>query len=138
LLKSRAGLDLLHVPYRGIPQALTDLLGGRLDVVFADPSTGLGMLREGKLKALAVTSLKRMPALPDVPTIAESGYPGFEIVPWLALFVPAKTPQPVIEKLAAMLAGYHRDDASIKYMETIGAEAFPANNREVTSFLSET
>lgn len=135
LLKSRAGISMLHIPYRGIPQAMTDLLGGRIDVVFSDPASGLGMIKDGQVKALAVTSLSRMPALPDVPTIAESGYPDFEIVPWLGLFVPVQTPQAVVDTLTQVLAGYHRDDVSTSYFDAIAVEPFHAGSQELTEFL---
>jgi tripartite-type tricarboxylate transporter receptor subunit TctC len=137
LIKARAAIDLLHVPYRGTPQALTDLLGKRIDVVFSDPATALGMIGEGKLKALAVTSSKRVAKLPEVPTIAESGFPGFEVVPWLALFAPAKMPAEVISRLRAALDVLHKDPATLAYMGNLGVDPFPATPEQLSAFVAE-
>ena len=99
LFKSAAGLDIRHVPYRGVMAAAPDLLGGRVSMVLSPMSIVLPLVREGKLRALAVTSLKRSPAAPEFPTIAESGYPGFEVVGWNGMFAPAKTPAAIVEAL---------------------------------------
>ena len=101
LFKSMAGVDLTHVTYKGSPQAAIDLIAGRLSLGFSNASTVLPHIRAGKLRAVAVTALKREPALPDLPTIAESGLPGFEATPWFALFAPAGTPTAIISKLNA-------------------------------------
>lgn len=99
LYKLAAKLDILHVPYKGTGTAITDLLGGRLDMMFATVSGGAAHVRSGKLRALAVTSAIRSPAYPDVPTIAESGLPGYEAQTWYGILAPAGTPAPVIAKL---------------------------------------
>jgi tripartite-type tricarboxylate transporter receptor subunit TctC len=87
------------VPYRGISQVMPDLLAGRVTMVFSSPTAALPLVREGKLRALAVTSLKRAAAVPDLPTMAEAGFPGFDATAWFALLAPAGTPEPVIAKL---------------------------------------
>ncbi|HEY6862918.1 MAG TPA: tripartite tricarboxylate transporter substrate binding protein [Burkholderiales bacterium] len=99
LFKSAAGIDIRHVPYKGVLAAMPDLLGGRVTMVFSPMAIVLPMVREGKLRALAVTSLKRSAAAPELPTIAESGYPGFEVAGWNGLLAPAKTPAAVVRAL---------------------------------------
>ena len=99
MLKSAAGLDIQHIPYKGVVAAIPDLLGGRVIMMFSPIPVALPMVREGKLRALAVTSLRRSSAAPELPTIAESGYPGFEVTTWSGLLAPAKTPAPIVGKL---------------------------------------
>jgi tripartite-type tricarboxylate transporter receptor subunit TctC len=101
LFKSAAGVDLRHIPYKGILAAAPDLLGGRVSMVFSPMSIVLPMVRSGKLRGLAVTSLARSPAAPELPTIAESGYPGFEVTGWNGLLAPARTPGAVVGALHA-------------------------------------
>ena len=99
LFKSVAGIDIQHIPYKGVVVAIPDLVAGRVAMAFTQPSFVVSMVREGKLRALAVTSLKRHAAFPQVPTIAESGYPGFEVVAWQGLVAPAGTPAAIVSKL---------------------------------------
>ena len=99
LLSSRAGLKMVHVPYRGTALAVADLLAGQVTMVFADPVSSLPHLQAGTLRALAVTTKQRSSVAPEVPTVAESGYPGFEAVAWHGILAPANTPQPIINKL---------------------------------------
>lgn len=99
LFRNSAELQMTHVPYKGAPQAIIDILGGRLPLMFTTMPTGVPPIRQGKLRALAVTSPAREPLLPDVPTMIESGYPAFEVVSWRGMYVPAGTPRPVIARL---------------------------------------
>jgi tripartite-type tricarboxylate transporter receptor subunit TctC len=101
LLKAMAGIDMLYVPYKSNPQAVTDLLGGQVQVFFGDISTALPPARAGKLKALAVSATKRSALAGDLPTIDESGLKGYELTAWFAAYAPAKTPAPIVEKLNA-------------------------------------
>ena len=91
-------IDIVHVAYRGGGPAMTDLLAGQIQLVFASPPTAIPQVHSGKLRALGVTSSTRSSAAPEIPTIAESGLPGFDAVSWFALFAPAGTPRPVIDK----------------------------------------
>lgn len=99
LLKHRAEINMVHVPYKGAPQAITDIIGGRLSLMFTTMPTGIPHIKAGKLRALAVTSGKRLPLVPDVPTMIEFGYPGFEVESWRGLFVPGGTPKKIIATL---------------------------------------
>jgi tripartite-type tricarboxylate transporter receptor subunit TctC len=96
-----AGTRFVHVPYKGTAAAINDLIGGQIELMFADFAISLPQVKAGKIKPLAVTSLQRHPFLPDVPTVAESGYPGFEALSWQGLFAPAGTPPAVVTKLNA-------------------------------------
>ncbi len=100
LFKQKAGIDMTHVPYKGGGPALNDVMGGQIPMYFANMASGLPHVKAGKLRALAITGSKRSPALPDVPTIAETGLPGYEVYEWNAIFAPAGTPAPVIAKIS--------------------------------------
>jgi tripartite-type tricarboxylate transporter receptor subunit TctC len=95
------GIDMTHIPYKGRATAIPDLLGGRVTMMFDNMPSSLPLVKEGKLRALGVTSLKRSPAAPEIPTIAEQGLPGFDAVSWFALFAPAGTPRAFIDRLQA-------------------------------------
>jgi tripartite-type tricarboxylate transporter receptor subunit TctC len=101
LFKSMAGVDLLHVPYKGTGQAVTDLVAGHVNLMFAPAQTVMPYVREGRLRALALTGSKRSETLPDLPTVAESGLPGYEAVGWFGLLAPAATPQATVAKISA-------------------------------------
>ena len=99
MLQQMAGIELNHVPYKSIPPALTDVISGQINMVYADMVTGTPQVKAGKVRALGVTSLKRDPLLPDVPAIAET-VKGFELIAWFALFAPEGTPRAVVDRLA--------------------------------------
>ena len=100
LFKSMAGVDMLHVPYKGTGQAVKDLIGGQIDVMFAPGETVMPQVKAGRLRALAVTSARRATAIPELPTVAEAGVPGYEAIGWFGLLAPAATPRAAIEKLS--------------------------------------
>ena len=103
LLKAQAGIDLLHIPFKGIPEALADTMAGRTQVFISPYASAINLVREGRAKAIAVTSRTRMPDLPDLPTVHEAGVPGYQWIFWYGLLAPAKTPQPIIDKLNAQV-----------------------------------
>ncbi len=101
MLKASTGLDMIHIAYKGTGPALNDVLGGQVTMFFSQMSSALPLIKQGKLKAIGVASLQRHTAAPEVPTIAEQGYPGFEAKAWYALFAPAGTPSDIVHKVAA-------------------------------------
>jgi tripartite-type tricarboxylate transporter receptor subunit TctC len=104
LFRQRAGLDMIHVPYKGGGPALQDVMGGQVPVFFANMASGLPHVKSGKLRALAVTGSKRSPGMPDLPTVAESGVPGYEVYEWNAVFAPAGTPADIVARTHAAIA----------------------------------
>ncbi|WP_407645021.1 Bug family tripartite tricarboxylate transporter substrate binding protein [Diaphorobacter caeni] len=104
LFKMMAKVDMVHVPYKGSAPAVTDLLGNQIAIMFDNMPSAISHVRAGKLRPIAVTTPKRSPELPDVPTIAEAGVPGYEATSWFGLFTTAGTPKPVVDKLSAALA----------------------------------
>jgi tripartite-type tricarboxylate transporter receptor subunit TctC len=137
MLKARLGFDMLHVAYRGSPQAMTDLIGGRIDVFFPDPASALGMLEERKFKVLAVTGTKRIRTLPEIPTIAELGVPNYDIVAWVAAFAPSGTPQPIVARLNKALNDLIQQPDMIAFIDRIGSDAFPTSPSELSTFVEE-
>lgn len=102
--RRQVGADTVHVPYKGDAPAMTDLFGGRIQYLFNNPVSAIGAAKGGKVRILAVTGEHRLPAIPDVPTMREAGFPGFEVVGWFAFFVRSETPRPIAEKLNAALS----------------------------------
>ncbi|MEI6201057.1 MAG: tripartite tricarboxylate transporter substrate-binding protein, partial [Enhydrobacter sp.] len=121
LFKIMAKVDLLGVPYKTQTQVIADLLGGRIDVTFSDFTTGLPSVRSGQARGLAVTSLQRYPGLEQYPTVAESGVPGYESRPWNAVYAPAGTPRPIIDKLNRLMREAVASEAYQRLMQiTLG------------------
>jgi tripartite-type tricarboxylate transporter receptor subunit TctC len=123
MLKQATGMDLLHVPYKGFGPALPDLLSGRVTVMMADLAPVGQQVRAGSLRALAATSLQRSPFLPEVPTVAELGNPGYEIDVWFGLFAPAKTPADIIARLNAEARKYLTSAEAKEAYGKVGHEA---------------
>jgi tripartite-type tricarboxylate transporter receptor subunit TctC len=134
LFRFREGIEMQHVPYRGMPQALTDVMGGQIDCVFADPASARGLVLDGKLRALAVTSSTRLETMPNLPTIAESGLPGYELTAWVGVFVRTKTPPEIITKLNSLVTGFVNSAEAKNYLTTIGATPFPSTPEELGAF----
>jgi tripartite-type tricarboxylate transporter receptor subunit TctC len=134
LFRFREGIEMQHVPYRGMPQALTDVIGGQIDCVFADPASARGLVQDGTLRALAVTSSKRLETMPDLPTIAESGLPGYELTAWVGVFVRAKTSPEIIAKLNDLVTAFINGPEARNYLATIGATPFPSTPQELGAF----
>jgi len=120
LLRARAGVDLLHVPYRGAAQSVNALYAGDVDTLFVGLAEAMGHVRDGRLRALAVTSPERSPALPDVPSLAEAA-PGYGVTIWYGLFAPPGTPDAVVARLAAEMAPLARGTPLADRMEASGA-----------------
>jgi tripartite-type tricarboxylate transporter receptor subunit TctC len=122
LFKSMAGVDMQHIPYKGSPPALQDVVGGQVTMTFDNITTAWPLAKAGKLRALAVTTAKRSSIAPDVPTLAESGLPGFEIGSWQGVFAPAGTPAPIVKRLNAEIVKIlHLPDVNEK-LAGLGAE----------------
>lgn len=120
LLNTSAGIRLVHVPYKGIPPAQTDLMGGQVQVMFDAVTSALPHIRAGRLKAIAVPDGVRYPVLPDVPTTAEAGVPGVQLVAWDGYFVPASTPPAIVERLHQAIRGAIADPAISAKMTSMG------------------
>lgn len=122
LFAETAGIELTHIPYKGSGPALTDLLGNHVAIYFSSLPPAIGLVKEGKLRALGVTGLKRSPIFPDVPTVAEQGLPGFEAVLHYGIVAPAGTPRPILDKLSAALRGALNSEEVHRRIATEGAE----------------
>ena len=133
LLKQLAGIDLLHVPYKGSGSVMPDLLGGQVSSLFAAMPTVTENIRAGRLRAIAVTTPKRFRGLPDVPTIAESGYPGYNFSSWFGVLAPAKTPQPVIARLHTEIIKSLKDPGVQQRLENY--EIFGSTPEELAYFI---
>lgn len=135
MLKSLAGLDITYVPYRSNPQAITDLLGGQINIVFADISTTLPQIKAGKVNGLAVSTAKRSVLAPDLPTMEEGGVKGYDLAAWFAAFVPAKTPRPVVDKLNQALTAAVNDPATKERLLAAGIEPETSTPDELKAFV---
>ena len=135
LFRSRAGVDLVGVPYKGSGPAMTDLLGGQVTLMLDSLASALPHIKAGKLKAIAMTSAARVPQLPEVPTIAESGFAGFEGVGWAGLVMPIATPRDIVEKISADVRRILQDPAMQARIADRGAVADPRNSAEFAAFV---
>ena len=122
LFLHRAGIAMTNVSYRGNSPALTDIVAGHLPTMFSNLSDALPHLASGAIRALAVSSDKRSPQLPEVPTVAEFGFPGFNVITWNGLVAPAGTPKPIIHRLAAEIARATKDPAFVARLASLGAD----------------
>lgn len=134
MLKQLAGIDVLHVPYRSNPLALTDLIGGHIDFMVTDTATGLPLVRAGQLRALGVSTSRRIPLLPEVPTIDEAGVRGYDMGFWFAAYVPTGTPQPVVVRLNELLHSAVRSATARSFFDTSGVEAWVSSPDELARF----
>ena len=136
LFKQRAGIDVIHVPYKGGGPALSDLLAGRIDMYPSVPSTALPHIETGKLRAIATTGLKRTSMLPNVPTVAESGYPGFEATNWYAFVAPAKTPDTVLDYWNREIVKVLNDPQVKADLAKHGLDPAPGTRRELADYIA--
>ncbi|MDD2547232.1 MAG: tripartite tricarboxylate transporter substrate binding protein [Burkholderiaceae bacterium] len=134
MLKQLAGVDLLHVPYKSNPLAITDLLGGQIDLMVTDTSTGVPQIKAGKLRALGYSTPRRSAQLPDVPTLEEAGVKGYDMGYWFAAYAPAGTPPAVVARLNEWLAAATRSAAARHFFDTAGSEAWTTSPEELARF----
>ncbi len=135
LLKMMAKIDIVHVPFKGGGPAMQAMLGGQIHAYMATPVAAGPHVKAGKAKALAVTGPQRDPLSPDVPTVAESGYPGYQATNWYAFVAPAKTPQPVIDRLNRELVAVLKDAQVIQLLRNQGVEPQPGTPAELAAFM---
>jgi len=135
LLKSMTGIDIVHIPYKGSAPAVIDLMAGNVSVFFSSVPVMVQHVRSGKLKALAVGSATRSPAAPDVPTVAESGVPGFEYVTWYGLFAPSGTPRAIVARLNEVTVKSLRLPQLDQQLRAQGSEPRPASPEETAKFM---
>src|SRR3954469_12471635 len=134
MLRSAAGIDIRHVPYRGSVPAMLDVIAGHIPFMIVDLQPALQQIREGKVRVLGVTTPKRVAAAPDIPTLAEAGLPGFELVAWQGVVAPAGTPRPIIDQLAAQIAKLVADPATRGRLTALSLE--PLTGSTPDSFAS--
>ena len=137
LSAQRAGVELIHVPYKGGSAAMLDLLSGRLDAYYATPTTSLQHVQTKKLIPLATTGLKRTDAMPDVPTMAESGYPGFNATNWYAFVAPAKTPAPILDRWNTEIVKVLNDPEVREQLNKHGLTPDPTTRQELADFMAK-
>jgi len=135
LFKRMAGIEMLHVPYRGAGPAFNDLIPGRVDVMFNNIGAVLPLIQGGKLRGLAVTTAKRTPAAPELPPIAEAGVPGFDVSSWYAFLAPARTPPDIIRRMHADTVAALSDPATRQKLEALGVVVRGSSAAELAAFL---
>ncbi len=135
LFKTMAGVDMLHVPYKGSAPALIDLIAGQVQVMFDNLPSSMQHIKAGKLRAIAVTSARRSPALPDLPTVAEAGLPGFEASSWFGMHAPAKTPRDIVSKLHVTVATALRTPEMVTRLSGLGADPVGNTPEQFTEFV---
>ncbi len=135
LLKERANIDMIHVPYKGGGPAMQGMLGGQVMSIFATPVSAGGQIKAGKIRAIATTGPKRAALLPDVPTVAESGYPGYEAMNWYAYVAPAKTPKEIVERLNRELVKALNNVEVAALLHQQGLEPSPGSPAELARYI---
>jgi len=134
LIKSLSSTYMLHIPYRGAGPAMTDLLGGQVDLMFDNLPTALPHIKAGKLRGLAVTTASRSPLAPELPTMAESGLPGFELSTWFAFFAPAGTPRTIVDKIAGDMRRVLTQPDMQQRLAAIGVDVKASSPDELAAF----
>jgi tripartite-type tricarboxylate transporter receptor subunit TctC len=137
LFDLKAGIKMTHIPYRGTSLAVADLVAGQVQVVFSDPISALQLVKSGVLVALAVTSKDRSPVAPDLPTISESGYPGFDAVGWHGILAPAKTPPAIVAKLNSEIVQALKDPETKSLLESQAIQIIGSSPQEFASYIKQ-
>ena len=137
MFKARAGIDVVHVPHRGIPEAMTEVMTGRIHMFMAPFGSTVGLIRDGKLRAIAVSSAQRTRMNPEIPTIAESGLPGFNYDSWGAMFAPGKTPRPIVDRINREVAAALKHPEVVQRLHAIGMEPAPTTPAQLDRFVAE-
>jgi tripartite-type tricarboxylate transporter receptor subunit TctC len=137
LFNLKAGIQMTHIPYRGTALAVADLVAGQVQVVFSDPISALQLVNSGTLVALAVSSKERSQVAPNVPTISESGYPGFDAVGWHGILAPAKTPPAIIAKLNAELVQALKDPETKSLLEGQGIDIVGSSPQAFADYIKQ-
>jgi tripartite-type tricarboxylate transporter receptor subunit TctC len=135
MFTAKTGVKLLHVPYKGMSLAQNDLMGGSINLIFSDIPSALSQVKVGKLRALGVTGAQRSPSMPDVPTLAEAGVPGYAIEAWFGILAPAGTPAPIVNRLNRELRAILAEPELKKKMLDLGQELVGDSPQEFTNFL---
>lgn len=135
MMSAAAGIKMTHVPFKGASPAITEMISGRVSLMFDTPVSVMPFIKSNRLKALAVSSPKRLAALPDVPTVAEQGFPGFSGVSWMAIVAPAKTPAPIVAKLNAAITKIVNTPEMHDYFVGLGVEPMPMKPDELGGFI---
>ncbi len=135
IVKSKNGVELVHVPYKGSPPALVDIVAGRIDFLFDPIITALPFAKDGKVRALGITSDKRSPLAPEIPTLREQGFVGYDVNPWFGISAPAGTPRAVIERLNAEFGKVLRNPEVVKRLNDLGIDAMPGTPEEYSAFI---
>jgi tripartite-type tricarboxylate transporter receptor subunit TctC len=136
MVKQTLNIDLVHVPYKGVPEAITDTIGGRVQFTMAPLGATIGLIREGKLRPLAVSSPKRVGVHPDVPSAAELGYPDFRVDSWAGIFAPSRTPRAVINRLNRDIVRVLNEAEIQQRFAALGMEAAPGTPEQLDKFLA--
>jgi tripartite-type tricarboxylate transporter receptor subunit TctC len=135
LFKTMAGVDMAHIPYKGAAAAMQDLIGGRVDLMFDNLASSLAQVKAGRVRALAVTTARRSPLAPELPTVAESGLAGFDISTWFGIFVPAGTPKPVVDRLHELFAAALASPDVREKMLALGAEPVGSTPEQFAAYV---
>jgi tripartite-type tricarboxylate transporter receptor subunit TctC len=139
LYRSLTGIDAVNVPYKGVPPAITDLLGGQIQFVFADATLAVPLARAGKIRALAVTNAQRISAAPELPTMAEAGVSGYALDGWFAIFLPAHAPPEIVNRLAQLCNEVLGTPKARDFLRSLGADPFPGSPEQLAQHVqSET
>src|SRR3954467_3538311 len=136
LFKAMTGVEMVHVPYKGAQPALTDVIAGQCQLMFATSASVIPFIKAGRLRALAVTTAQRSPSVPDLPTIAESGVAGFEAITWHGVVVPAQTSAATVARLNAAIDSALRDKQLLERLNSLGAEVAPGSPQDFAAYIA--